>query len=91
MELLRRTSTLVWLALMFATIVTTWGLSKDAFDAKFATVSIFVIAAFKVRLVLLHFMELRHAPLPARLVFEGWVLVATAAILGIYLQTPVTP
>lgn len=90
MELLRRPATLVWIVLMVATIVTTWGLSKDAFAAKFATVSIMLIAAFKVRLVLLHFMELRHAPIPLRLVFEAWVLVATAAILGIYLQTPLS-
>jgi heme/copper-type cytochrome/quinol oxidase subunit 4 len=72
---------------MLATVVTTWGLSKDAFSARFATVAVFLIAAFKVRMVLLHFMELRHAPLPLRLVFEAWVLLVTAGVIGIYLQT----
>ncbi len=91
MELLRKPATLIWMVLMVATIITTWGLSKDAFAAKFATTSIMLIAAFKVRLVLLHFMELRQAPLPLRLLFEAWVLVATAAIIGIYLQGPVAP
>lgn len=87
MELLRRPVTLVWLVLMLATVATTWWLSKDWFSPLVGTVAIFLIAAFKVRLVLLYFMELRHAPLPWRLLFEAWVLVATAAVLGIYLQT----
>lgn len=91
MHLLKLPSSLIWMALMLATVITTWGLSKDAFDARFATIAIFVIAAVKVRLVLLHFMELRHAPLPLRLVFEAWVLVVTAAVLGLYLQAPVAP
>lgn len=88
MELLRKPASIVWIVLMLATIITTWGLSKDAFAARFATISIMLIAAFKVRLVLLHFMELRHAPLPLRLVFEAWVLVVTAGIVGVYLQAP---
>lgn len=88
MTLLRRPASLVWAALMLATVATTWWLSKDAFTAKLGTVAIFLIAACKLRLVLLHFMELRRAPLPWRLVFEAWVLVVTAAVLGIYLVTP---
>lgn len=87
--LLSRTATRVWLLLMLATVVTTWVLSKDAIAARIGTIAIFVIAAYKVRLVLLHFMELRTAPLPLRLVFEAWVLVVTAAVIGIYLQTPI--
>ena len=86
MELLRRPASLVWLLLMAATVITTWWLSKDAFSAVVGTVAIFVIAAYKVRLVLLHFMELRHAPLALRLAFEAWVLGVTAAVLGLYLQ-----
>ena len=86
MELLKRPASLVWLLLMAATVVTTWWLAKDAFSATVGTVAIFIIAAYKVRLVLLHFMELRHAPLPLRLVFEAWVLGVTAAVLGLYLQ-----
>lgn len=86
-SLLRDPTSLVWIALMLATIATTWWLSKDAFGAKAGTIAIFLVAAFKVRLVLLYFMELRHAPLPLRLVFEAWVLVCTGAILGLYLQT----
>lgn len=78
----------IWLILMVATCATTWWLSKDSVSAQVGTVAIVLIAAFKIRLVLLHFMELRHAPTPWRLIFEAWVLIATAAILGFYLQTP---
>lgn len=91
MALLQKPASLVWLLLMMATCITTWGLSKDGVSPIVGTVAIFLIAAFKVRLVLLHFMELRHAPLPLRLLFEAWALVATAAILGVYLQTPPMP
>ncbi len=78
----------IWLILMVATCATTWWLSKDSVSAQVGTMAIVLIAAFKIRLVLLHFMELRHAPTPWRLIFEAWVLIATAAILGLYLQTP---
>jgi heme/copper-type cytochrome/quinol oxidase subunit 4 len=79
---------IVWIVLMVLTCASTWMLSKDAFSPLVATVGIFLIAAFKVRLVMLHFMELRTAPIPIRAVFEAWILVATGVILGIYLATP---
>jgi hypothetical protein len=37
-------------------------------------------------LVFLDFMELRHAPLPLRLAFEGWALVVGGTIIGCYLS-----
>jgi caa(3)-type oxidase subunit IV len=86
--LLRRTATRVWLLLMVATIVTTWGLTKDGLPLRAATIAIVLIAAVKARLVLLHFMELRHAPLPLRIVFEAWVLAVATALVAVYLATP---
>lgn len=83
-----RPASRIWLLLMTATVVTTWWLTKDAITPRVGTVAIIVIAAYKVRLVLLYFMELRHAPLPLRLLFEAWVLGVTAAVTGIYLMTP---
>jgi len=41
---------------MLATSASTWWLGKDAFSARTATVLIMTIAAFKARLVLLHFI-----------------------------------
>ena len=54
--LLRRPVTLIWIVLMLATSASTWWLGKDAFSARTATVLIMTIAAFKARLVLLHFI-----------------------------------
>jgi heme/copper-type cytochrome/quinol oxidase subunit 4 len=90
MSALRERVTMVWLGLMVLTCVTTWGLSKDVFSPAVAAVGIFVIAAVKVRFVMLDFMELRTAPIPVRVVFEAWpVLVAGAVILlGFWFATP---
>lgn len=88
MELMRRPGTWVWLVLMLATVITTWVLSKDVVAVRIGTVAIVAIAAYKVRLVLLHFMELRHAPAALRIVFETWVLVVACAMIGLYLATP---
>jgi heme/copper-type cytochrome/quinol oxidase subunit 4 len=85
--LLRKPVSVVWIVLMALTCASTWGLSKDAFSPVVATVGIFLIAAFKVRLVMLHFMELRHAPVPLRIAFEAWIVVATGVILGFYLAS----
>ncbi len=87
-DLLERRASLIWLLLVAATVFTTWVLSKDVVAAKIGTVSIILIAAIKVRLVLLHFMELRGAPRLLRLVFEVWLLIVAAALIGIYLDTP---
>jgi hypothetical protein len=84
MTLMRKPVTVVWVALMLATCTSTLWLSHDGVSARVGTAAILLIAAFKVRLVMLHFMELRTAPLAWRCVYEGWLLVCTGAILGIY-------
>jgi hypothetical protein len=43
-----------------------------------------LIAALKVRLIVMHFMELRWRPRPWRMLFELWTLGVTAIILGGY-------
>lgn len=80
----RRTN-IVWLLLMAVTITTTWVLSKDAVPRQFGTVAILALAAWKVRWVLLDFMELRHAPLAGRIVFEVWAFGVAGMIAGFYL------
>ena len=85
MELLRKPVTIVWAALMLATIVSTWLLSNNSVTPEVATVAIMLIAAVKVRLVMRHFMEVRRAPLLLRLVCDGWLLAVTALILTVYL------
>jgi hypothetical protein len=88
MSVWRERVTLVWLGLMAATCVTTWGLSKDIVGPAVGVVAIFLIAAVKVRYVILDFMELRHAPTPVRVAFEAWPLVVAVMILGFWFATP---
>jgi hypothetical protein len=85
MELLRKPVTIVWAALMLATIASTWLLSNNAVAPEVATVAIMLIAAVKVRLVIGHFMEVRRAPVALQLVCDGWLLAVTALILTVYL------
>ena len=87
MSILRERVTLVWVGLMALTCLTTWGLSKDLFSPAVAVVGMFLIAAVKVRYVMLDFMELRHAPTPVRIAFEAWPVVVTVMILGFALAT----
>jgi caa(3)-type oxidase subunit IV len=87
MSVLRERVTWVWLALVVLTCVTTWGLSKDLFSPAVAVVGTFLIAAVKIRYVVLDFMELRNAPIPARVFFEAWPFVVAAIILGFWFAT----
>lgn len=88
MSMLRERVTKVWLGLMLLTCMTTWGLSKDLFSAPVAVIGIFLIAAVKVRYVILDFMELRGAPIPVRVAFEAWPVGVAAVILGFWFATP---
>lgn len=74
------TPTAVWGLLCLATIVTTWVLSKDAFDAHLATILTFVIVSWKIRLVFRRFMELDQVDLLKRLVFEVWTIAVPLGI-----------
>jgi heme/copper-type cytochrome/quinol oxidase subunit 4 len=76
--------TRAWLALIAATLAVFALVENDA-PARGATVAIILIAAFKVRLVFLHFMELSSGAMPWRLVAEAWVAAVTLIILGAYL------
>lgn len=73
---------LVWAVLMLATCASTWWLKSGAATSMAATAAILVIAAVKVRLVMIHFMELKDAPWQWRLFFETWVVVVSGVILG---------
>jgi hypothetical protein len=46
---------------------------------------VFGIAAIKVRLIGLDFMELRSAPIPLRAAFESYCLGLWAVLSGLYL------
>jgi hypothetical protein len=75
--------TLVWLALSALTVAS-WLLAADhgqvVGGAEAGASLLMVLACFKVRLVMLYFMETKHAPLMLRLSCEVWVF-STCALL----------
>jgi len=83
-NLVRQPATFVWALLVLATAVSWWSASGGAIASGEATAIVMLLAALKARAVILHFMELKRAPLAWRLVFEGWVAACTVVILGGY-------
>jgi caa(3)-type oxidase subunit IV len=87
-ELARTSATPVWLGLVLLTVVTLWlgvdhGLGTSAHKA--ATVIVMIIAFVKVRFIGMYFMELRHAPLLLRFVFQVWCALFCTLVLVYYL------
>jgi caa(3)-type oxidase subunit IV len=79
-----RRVTLVWLALLALTFASFLvGVEQGAGVASAAAVVIIGVALFKVRLIGIHFMDLRVAPRPLRLIFEGYVLVVFIVLVVI--------
>jgi hypothetical protein len=73
-----------WLVLIAATLLS-YALGAEHGVGSVMVVVILGIAAVKVRLVGLDFMELRSAPTPLRAVFEGYCLGLWAVLSGLYL------
>jgi hypothetical protein len=89
LALARHRQTVVWIGLVFATMLA-WGLSADhAFDGdtarRLATCGVLLVAFVKVRFVGLHFMELGHAPRVLRGCFDAWVIVVLVTLVALYL------
>ena len=85
--LVRTNATLVWFALTALTVVS-WALGTDhGFSGHHvpAGLAIISVGIFKVRLVGLHFMELRTAPLPPRGIFEAYCVVLLVLLAGMFL------
>ena len=81
--------TWLWLFLIAATVAS-WefghGLGFGE-NVRLSTTAVLVIAFIKARMVILDFMEIRHAPLALRLMLEAWTLVVAATLLILYWQT----
>ncbi|MFZ0907280.1 MAG: cytochrome C oxidase subunit IV family protein [Mycobacterium sp.] len=73
-----------WLVLIAATLVS-YALGAEHDVGSVVVVVVLGIAAIKVRLIGLDFMELRSAPMPLRAAFEGYCLALWAALSGLYL------
>ncbi|MGB3352839.1 MAG: cytochrome C oxidase subunit IV family protein [Mycobacterium sp.] len=83
-RLLRNRAGASWLVLIAATLVS-WMVGADHGTGSMAAVVVLAIAAFKVRLVGLDFMELRHAPIPLRAAFECYCVGMWALLSALYL------
>ncbi len=92
-RLVRHYTTSVWLLLLLLTFAS-WllaggsGSGSGGRSMGWLSSGVVALALFKVRLVGLHFMELKCAPAPLRLVFEIWVLATYAALICVYWLTP---
>jgi hypothetical protein len=79
-----RRVTVVWvllLALTFGSFLI--GIEQGAGFASVGAVIIVGIALFKVRLIGIHFMDLRVAPLALRALFEGYVLAVFLVLVAL--------
>jgi len=88
MNLIKSKETLVWLVLAGLTAIS-WilgnkyaAIGPDA--AKYMTVAVIALAFFKVRLVIMHFMEIETAPIALRIVFELWCLSLCLGVSWFY-------
>jgi caa(3)-type oxidase subunit IV len=85
MAMLRSRISLVWLALVVATLIS-WRVGTDTgLHAHLAATVVLLVAFLKVRLVGAYFMELRDAPLPLRLIFDGYCLIVCTVLVVMYL------
>ena len=73
-----------WLVLIAATLLS-YALGAEHGVGAAVVVVVFGIAAIKVRLIGLDFMELRSAPMPLRAMFESYCMLLWAVLSGLYL------
>ena len=74
---------------MVATGVSWWLGTLDEVSgiasATTTSVLLVLVAFFKVRLVISHFMEVRHAPMALKLLCDAWVVGVCSLVIGLYL------
>lgn len=87
--LLNTKVTYVWCLLVLLTAVSWWlgdGYRPDNVAAyKFIAIGLFILAFFKIRLIMMNFMELATAPILLRSIFETWVIVVCTVIIWLYM------
>src|SRR5271170_2055338 len=85
-HLARNRVTFIWVVLVSATALSfAMGHGFGFDDVRKASVAIIIVAFVKVRFVILDFMEIRHAPIPMRIVGEVWAVVVCTALVVLYL------
>jgi Prokaryotic Cytochrome C oxidase subunit IV len=76
MSVAKSKETVVWMVLAGLTMVS-WIVGNkygviEVEHYKYMSGAMFVLAFFKIRLVIMHFMEIAHAPIPLKAIFEIW-------------------
>ncbi len=65
----------IWSLLIAFTLLTWWlGHAPKGLSAAMITTIILVVTFTKIRLIIIHFMELIAGPPALRLIFEGWCI-----------------
>ena len=74
---------LVWLVLMALSLVN-FVVGEDLGLHGHTEIAILMLIAFiKARLIIRHFMEVKDAPLPLRIAFDVWCVIAPVALVGV--------
>lgn len=85
--MIKTRETVVWLTLMALTIISWTVAVSDKLmldSADYKGIGLIVVAFFKVRLVILYFMEVRDSSAQLRYSCETWVLVSCLLLIGLY-------
>ncbi len=75
-----------WIFLTIGTLLSWW--LDASVDGTWVGTAIVLIAFFKARLVLVHFMRVGETSAMIRWCCEGWVIVACASVLAVYWLAP---
>jgi Prokaryotic Cytochrome C oxidase subunit IV len=74
----------IW-AILIAATLGSWFVTEDTQYARFGSIAVILIAAFKINLVVAYFIELKWQPAPFRIIISGWIALVTTIIIGGYL------
>jgi hypothetical protein len=85
-----RIAVLAWMFLACATLATYLLVEGRGATLEWGISAVMVVSAIKARTIVLHYMELKHAPRGWRLAFELWVAGAACLILGLWFFTGAT-
>jgi hypothetical protein len=75
----------IWVLLVALTLLSYISWAESAVvDAHLAGTAVLLLAFLKARLIGLHYMELRNAVLPLRILFEAWVVVVCSTLMVMF-------
>ena len=80
--------TVVWLALVGATLASVAAFEFESGPGHLAVPLILAVAAFKARLILRHYMDLKDGPAPFRHFFDAWVVGCAVLIAAVHWWAP---